>query len=326
MNSADIINIVIVVAVFGLVFSIWCICVLLWLGQYLTRLKTVQKKLGIVRKESEESKTIRLWREVQDSSIVGKRGEKLSFKERVESYRQAVGWHAPLQVVLLGLIGLLVLGFLVAFVLSNNILISIGVTVALFVGFTSYAKRRLLKNDLLFERQLLDALGIASRALRAGHPLIGAFQLVAEEIPEPLGGIFFRICKEQEMGLDLRDSLYKVARLSRNEELKLLATSVVIQFQSGGNFADLMDTLSSIIRERIRLNKRIRVITAQTQFSKKILIALPVLLFFVLYIINPGYMQPLLDKDGIGRYLLGISAASVIAGAWLMNRMSVIRF
>ena len=128
------------------------------------------------------------------------------------------------------------------------------------------------------------------------------------------------------MGLDLRDSLYKVARLSRNEELKLLATSVVIQFQSGGNFADLMDTLSSIIRERIRLNKRIRVITAQTQFSKKILIALPIMLFFLLYIINPGYMQPLLDKEGIGRYLLGISAVSVIAGAWLMNKMSVIRF
>ena len=326
MPTTDWINIIIAITVFGLVFSIWCICVLLWLGQYLARLKTVQKKLGIVRQESEESKTIRLWREVQDSSTLGKRGEKLSFKERLESYRQAIGWQAPLQMVILGIAGLLVFAFVMTFVLSNNILISIGVTAAVLVGFTSYAKRRLLKNDLLFERQLLDSLGIASRALRAGHPLIGAFQLVAEEIPEPLGGIFFRICKEQEMGLDLRDSLYKVARLSRNEELKLLATSVVIQFQSGGNFADLMDTLSSIIRERIRLNKRIRVITAQTQFSKKILIALPILLFFLLYIINPGYMQPLLDKEGIGRYLLGISAVSVIAGAWLMNKMSVIRF
>jgi tight adherence protein B len=107
--------------------------------------------------------------------------------------------------------------------------------------------------------------------------------------------------------------------------MKLLATAVVIQFQSGGNFADLMDSLSTVIRSRVRLNRRIRVITAQTRFSKMVLIALPIFLFFLLNIMNPDYMKPLYNTE-TGRYMMGIMVISILIGSWLMNKMSVIRF
>ena len=127
------------------------------------------------------------------------------------------------------------------------------------------------------------------------------------------------------MGLDLRDSIRKVAKTTRNSELKLFATAVSIQFQSGGNLADLMDSLASVIRDRMRLNRRVRVITAQTQFSKCILIGLPIVLFFSLNLISPTYMEPFYTTTA-GRYMLVIAVSSVLLGTWVMNRISVLRY
>ena len=177
----------------------------------------------------------------------------------------------------------------------------------------------------MLERQLVDALGIAARALRAGHPLLGAFQLISEEIDEPLKDIFVRICQEQMLGLDLKESIQKVARSSYNPELKFFATAVAIQLQSGGNLADLMDSLASVIRARMKLNRRVRVMTAQTQFSKRFLIALPIVMFFFLDISNPQYMEPLYTTT-TGRMMLLMMASSILFGAWVMNRMCILRF
>ena len=95
MNQQQLINIIAMIAIFGLVFSVWCICIFLWFGQYLSRLQSVQKRLGIVKKDTDESKTLRLWRERQqeiagDSVLV-----KLTLGERLERLRDAAGWHAP---------------------------------------------------------------------------------------------------------------------------------------------------------------------------------------------------------------------------------------
>jgi tight adherence protein B len=171
----------------------------------------------------------------------------------------------------------------------------------------------------------VDGLGIAARALRAGHPLMGAFQLISEEIDEPLGDIFYRICQEQMLGSDLKDSIHKVAKSTYNPELKLFATSVGIQLQSGGNLADLMDSLAEIIRARMRLNRRVRVMTSQTQFSKNLLIALPIIVFFVLNILNPEYAEPLYTTT-VGRIMMAATAVSIFFGAWVMKRLTVLRF
>jgi len=325
MSPSEIINIIIIVTVFALVFSLWGICVFLWLGQYLTRLKALQKRLGLVHRESGETKTLRLWREVQGEADTAFKDEKLSFNERLDALRKDVGWHAPAQMVFMGVLGMAILGFVLTYGISGSVLIGLAAPAAIVFAFSSYTSHKLRKRDELLERQLVDALGIASRALRAGHPLVGAFQLVSDEISDPLGSMFYRICKEQELGVDLKDSMYKIARQSRNSEMKLLATAVVIQFQSGGNFADLMDSLSSVIRARVQLNRRIRVITAQTQFSKRILIAMPIVLLMILNTMNPDYMDPMFTTT-TGQFMLATMLFCILIGWWIMNKMSVIKF
>jgi tight adherence protein B len=326
VNLDRLINIVVMVTVFGLVFSVWCICVFLWLGQYLMRLQVVQQRLGIVKKkETGESRTLRLWRELQQDTSILALPRKLTLRERLEILRHDAGWRMPIQTVILGVGVLTVLSFVLTYLLGGGVLFGIGIAAAVLVIFWAYTRRRISKRTALFERQLVDSLGIAARALRAGHPLVGAFQLVSEEIGEPLGSVFSRICQEQSMGLDLRDSIRKVAKTTHNPELKLFATAVAIQFQSGGNLADLMDSLASVIRDRMRLNRRVRVITAQTQFSKCVLIGLPIILFFLLNLISPTYMEPFYTTTA-GRYMLVMAISSVLLGTWVMNRISVLRY
>ena len=95
MESERLLNIIAIVAIFGLVFSVWCICIFLWLGQYLIRLQSVQKRLGIVKQETEETQTLRLWRETKkDTDNVVLPG-KLTLEEHMESLKDSAGWRVP---------------------------------------------------------------------------------------------------------------------------------------------------------------------------------------------------------------------------------------
>jgi tight adherence protein B len=325
MNQQQLINIIAMMAVFGLVFSVWCICIFIWFGKYISRLQSVQKRLGIVNKETEETHTLRLWRETQQNTGNAFLAEKLTLQERLERLRRSAGWPMSAHIVILGVIGAAILGFIVAYLMGSRVTWAVAAPLVIVIGFWIYTQHGIAKNAALLERQLVDALGIAARALRAGHPLLGAFQLISEEIDEPLKDIFLRICQEQMLGLDLKESIQKVAQSSYNSELKFFATAVAIQLQSGGNLADLMDSLASVIRSRIKLNRRVRVMTAATQFSKRLLIALPVVMFFLLDISNPQYMEPLYTTM-TGRLMLVMMASSILFGAWVMNRMCILRF
>ena len=332
MDSHKVINIIVMATVFLLIFCVWCICIFLWVVQYLKRLQNVQQRLSMGEKNRvNESKILKLWSESQRETASDARQEghneirRPTLLKRMEFLRDNAGWHAPVLVIITRLLMTVVLTFIITYLISGGVLLAIGVSAAVILIFWSYLQKCTSKYSILFERQLSDALGIAARALRAGHPLVGTFQLIAEEIDAPLGDVFARICQEQTLGMDLKDSIRKVAKTTSSSELKLFATAVAIQLQSSGNLVDLMDRLTVVIRTRVRLNRRVRVITAQTQFSKKVLIALPILLFFLLNILNPQYMEPFYNTNA-GIYMLAIGAAGIVLGSWMMNRLSIMRF
>lgn len=327
MKAELILNIVILVTVFALVFSLWSFCVFVWLGKYLSRLKSIQKRLGLIKSETaEESKMMRLWRDTLHERTADLVPTKTSaINEKLKRVINDAGWHVHHHTILLGLVGASFLVGIFAYVLTANPLAAVAGVLIVVAGFVSYTQRKINKRADLFENQLVDALGIAARSLRAGHPLVGSFQLIAEEVKAPLGNVFNRICQEQSLGLDMKDSIRAVANETSNPELRLFATAVAIQLHTGGNLADLMDILQGVIRARIRLTKRVRVLTAQTNFSAKILIGMPIVLFFLLNIMSPKYMYPLYHTTA-GKYILAATIISVLLGWWIMKRLSVIRF
>jgi tight adherence protein B len=197
--------------------------------------------------------------------------------------------------------------------------------VVVAMGFRTWLLRSVSKRSQLFEKQLVEALDLGGRSLRAGHPLSGAFKLIAEEIGEPVSLMFSEIIEQEALGVSLQKALYDASQKSRSADMKIFATSVVIQLRSGGNLAEMIDRVAWVVRERMRLNRRARVLTTEAQLSKWVLVALPVGMFLLLNLINPEYMEPFFSTFW-GTVWMGVAVAMLVTGAWCMNWMAKLKY
>src|SRR5262249_53253489 len=135
---------------------------------------------------------------------------------------------------------------LLAFLLTGRIFTVPGVAAVIALGFWIYLQARINKRAAVFEEQFVAALDLASRSLRAGHPLLGAFQLIGSELEASVSTVFADVCKQHELGLSLEESVQRTAAVSTSSELKLFATSVAVQLRSGGNLAEMMERLAEV--------------------------------------------------------------------------------
>jgi len=323
-QQQHLLTLIALVAALGLFVCLWLGALVLWLSQRAKRANMVQQRLKAIETNgvATEGKTLRLWHEGKEATtIVPLSVTKSGVGEWAEDLRVRAGWTTPLPAALLGLFGVLLAVGIAAYLFSGTFLMAIGGPVATLIVFWIYLQQRISKRTSHFERSLIDALELCARSLRAGHPLLGSFQLISEEIPAPVGDLFGRVCQQQDLGLAMEESLRAIANETPSDDLKLFATSVVIQMRSGGNLADMMMRLANVIRERNRLQRRIRVLTSQTQFSKRVLLALPFLVFILLNLMNPTYMQPLYDTSA-GQAIMVASASGLVLGWMMMNWLS----
>jgi len=311
---------------FLLVLSLWIGAVLLWSSRKRAKVGRVRRRLGIESGHAGSERTLHLWLEGQKVSTKV-RGERtrLSFLTRMELFFAKAGFElSGLQAVIF-LLGIVAICTVFTAAVTRNMVLGAGLSVAVLVVFRIVMLARIASRESLFEEQLMDAMELASRSLRAGHPLMGAFQLLSEEMAPPVQTVFADICQQHGMGADLEGILRDAGDDSSSEDMKLFATSVAIQVRTGGNLADLMERLAAVIRDRMRLNRRVRVLTAQTQLSKRILVALPFVLFIVLNIMNPKYMSQFYDTVA-GQVMLGVGVLLLALGIWIMNKLADLRY
>ncbi len=313
-------------AAFGLVISLWLLVVLFISTRRLEREKAVARRLGEISPEQDHVRVLRLWHEgEQVTTIVPVESGWHKLVSRMQQIPIDAGWKTPIQSILLGVAGLTLLLCTLTIAITGNVISGFGVVLAVPTLFIIYTRYRIARHEAEFERQFADALQLLSRSLKAGHPLTGAFRLAAEEMRPPVSDIFAKLCQEQSLGVGLEHSLRAAAESSYSSDLKLFATSVGIQIRTGGNLADMMDRLSLVIRERIRLSQHVRVISAQTQFSKRILLALPLLMLLILSILNPAHLAPLFATE-LGHYMLAAGGVAMLMGWWTMNQMAKLRY
>jgi tight adherence protein B len=171
-----------------------------------------------------------------------------------------------------------------------------------------------------FEQELPEALDLIVSALRAGHSLVSALGLVAQESPDPIGSEF-RICfDEQNYGLELRTAMSNLLARIPLQDLRIVVTAILIQKESGGNLAEVLDKVAHVIRERYRLKRQVRVHTAQGRLTGWILSFLPIVLGVALYLIRPDAMS-LLWRNPIGLKMLYASAALTVTGALIIRKI-----
>ncbi len=302
-----------------LVLALWLALVVLVSMHHARRRQRVRRQLGVVDAAG-PTREIRLWHDGQEAHTTVPGAPRRGPLQRVEHLRKDAGVDLPAHTLVLGGTGTAAALALLLYAISGSLVLPLIALVAVPVAMQMFLRARARKRQNVFEQQLMDGLELASRSLRAGHGLLASLRVIAEEIDAPVGTIFQQICQMQTMGVGLEDALGRTARECEHPDMRLFATSIAIQLRSGGNLADMIHRLAAVIRDRVRLNRHVRVLTAQAQLSKRILLVLPFLLFAMIAVINPRYIEPLYATP-TGR-MMGIAAVvSLIVGAWIMNRM-----
>lgn len=181
-------------------------------------------------------------------------------------------------------------------------------------------KKRLAK----FGRQMPEALELLGRSLRAGHSLNAGFGLVASETEAPLATEFGRCFEEQNFGIPLEEAIEDMAGRVPNMDLRFFATAVILQRQTGGDLAEILDKIGHLVRERLMILGQIQALTGEGRMSGAVLLALPPVLFLVMLKLNFEYVM-MLFTDPIGRYLLCGALVSQVLGALMIKKIITIK-
>jgi tight adherence protein B len=188
--------------------------------------------------------------------------------------------------------------------------------VAMFlpIGFVAFKRKRRLRK---FEEHFPEALDLLGRAVRAGHAFTTGIEMISKECAEPLAGEFRTAFEEQNFGLPLRDALLNLSERVPIIDVRFFVTAILIQKETGGNLAEILDGLSRVIRDRFRIYRDVQVKTAQGRLTAAILISLPIVMLLLLSAINPGYIA-VLFTDPAGPIVLVIAAVLQVIGSAIL--------
>jgi tight adherence protein B len=202
-------------------------------------------------------------------------------------------------------VAMAIVGFLAAGSLPPNQALLFAVVGLIIGGFVpySYASYRRTKRFQKFEELFPEAIDTLARAVRAGHAFTTALELIANELSEPVASEFRKLFEEQKFGLPVRDALMNLAERMPLVDVKFFVTAVMLQRETGGNLAEILDNLSYVIRERFKIMRQVRVYTAQGRLTMLLLMGLPPVIVVTMLLTSPAFIRPLF-ADPIGHVLV----------------------
>src|SRR6266850_2400808 len=194
-----------------------------------------------------------------------------------------------------------------------------GLVLGFFIPY-AYASHRRAKRFQRFEEKFPEAIDTLARAVRAGHAFTTALELIANEVSEPVAGEFRQLFEEQKFGLPVRDALLNLTERVPLVDVKFFVTAVMLQRETGGNLAEILDNLSYVIRERFKILRQVRVHTAQGRLTMVLLMALPPTIVVVMLTLNPGFIRPLFT-DPLGHVLIVAGIVLQTVGYFFIRRI-----
>lgn len=189
-------------------------------------------------------------------------------------------------------------------------------------GAANFALLRLKRGRRLkkFNEGLPESIDLMSRALKAGHSVSSAIEVVAQQSPDPIGPEFGKCSQQQRFGIPFRDALEELSERVPSQDLYFLVTAILVQKETGGDLTEILDRTTAVIRERVRIHGEIKTHTAQGRLTGWILSSLPVVLLGVISILSPQYTH-VLFHDPLGQKLLYAAAGLIAVGAFVINRI-----
>jgi tight adherence protein B len=201
----------------------------------------------------------------------------------------------------------------------------IGAIIGLFLP-RIYVRREQSKRLIRFDGQLADMLNLMVNGLRAGYSTMQAMEAVSKELPPPISDEFRRVVQEMQLGVSMEVALANLMRRIPSQDLDLVITAINVQREVGGNLAEILDTISYTIRERVRIKGEIRVLTAQVMYSGRFLSLMPLIVFGIIWTLNRDYMMTFFLPESFpcGYIALALSAILIVAGYFAMNKLGEI--
>jgi tight adherence protein B len=195
--------------------------------------------------------------------------------------------------------------------------------VAVMIGMVlpySYLSYRRSKRFQKFEELFPQAIDTLARSVRAGHAFTTALEMISNEVPEPVAGEFRKLFEEQKFGMPVRDALINLTQRVPLVDVKFFVTAVMLQRETGGNLAEILDNLSYVIRERFKIMRQVRVYTAQGRLTMMLLMGLPPIIVATMMTLNPGFIRPLFT-DPIGHTLVVAGLTLQTAGYFVIRKI-----
>jgi len=223
---------------------------------------------------------------------------------------------------------MVILGFGVGLVAwffgGQNILVGlIGVMVGMLIP-RFYVRQQQTKRVIRFSEQLPDMLNLMVNGLRAGFSVMQAMEAISNELPPPISDEFKRVVQEIQIGLNIERALDNLYRRIPSEDLDLTITAMNVQREVGGNLAEILDTITYTIRERVRIKGEIRVLTSQVVYSSRFLSSMPILIAVALWFMNRPYMMLFFQPESrlIGIPVLIFGGLMVFSGYMIMGKIA----
>ena len=218
----------------------------------------------------------------------------------------------------------LVSGFLAWYFGGRNILAAIiGVLLGMMLP-RFYVRRQQNQRLNRFNDQLADMLNLMVNGLRAGYSTMQAMEAVSRELPPPISDEYRRVVQETQLGIPVEKALDNLLRRIPSDDLDLVVAAMNVQREVGGNLAEILDTISHTIRERVRIKGEIRVLTSQVMYSGRFLSMMPLFVFGALWMLNRPYMMMFFQPGTriVGIIMLSIGGLMILAGYLVMRKIS----
>lgn len=284
--------------------------------------KVVAKRLDAIHrsaKRGSESLELNVVRDelLSDVPLIHRMLLQWSWADRLRTYIGQAGMKVkPGKLILLSAVAA-VGGYLITNILTGSSLLGlIALPVGAIIPISTVAVKR--KRRLrAFEKLFPEAIDLLGRAVRAGHSFSTGLEMITTELPEPVSGEFRTTFEEQNFGLPFRDALLNLSERVPLIDVRFFVTAVLIQKETGGNLAEILDNLAHVVRERFRILGEVRIKTAQGRMTAGILISLPPIMALVLRGINPSYMHPLF-YDPFGPIVIAIAVFLQIVGSIML--------
>lgn len=311
------------ILVFGVVLLLFYALAMPSLGGERAARKRVNRRMNQIRgSEAREVGEISLARQnyLQDLSAFENKLESLPFIHKLaqlleQAGKQGVAYRAALLYLASGIVV-----SIPVLIFTKSLLLALGAIILVVFAFIFVLVQKRAARIDKFDEQLPDALGVMIRALRAGYPFTETLSVVGDEMPDPVGSEFAETFVEISYGYDTKTALYNLLARIPSVSLMALVTAVMIQRDTGGNLAEILEKISELLRARFKLQRKVKTLSAEGRLSGWILGLLPFVLTLMIHIISPDYL-PRMFEHPLGEKMIIAALVFIAIGILWMRRI-----